>query len=273
MLQCKEYVVPSPFPGMDPYLEGYLWPDVHSALANTMRQQLAPQLQPKYVARLEISVIEDQNPAAEIGIMYPDVEVIKVRAGSPAAPEAPEGTMSAAAVAPLQAPMTIPLPQVRVATVAIRDVAQHILVTRIEILSPVNKREPNLTHYRQKRARLRAAHVHLLEIDLLRRGTRAWTHPRLPDVPYLVLLTRAQACAVEVWPITLQEKLPTLPVPLRTPDPEAILDLSAALRTIYDDAFYHLSIDYTQDPPPPPFSQEEMAWLRAQLQNSTLTAS
>jgi hypothetical protein len=67
--------VPSPFPGMDPYLEGYLWPDVHSALAHTIRQQLAPQIQPKYVARLEISVIEDQSPAAEIGIMYPDVEV------------------------------------------------------------------------------------------------------------------------------------------------------------------------------------------------------
>src|SRR5262249_48030834 len=118
MLQGKEYAVPSPFPGMDPYLEGYLWPDVHSALANTIRQLLAPQIQPKYVARLEISVIEDQNPAAEIGIMYPDVEGIKARAGSPAAPEAPRGTVSAAAVAPLQAPITIPLPQVRVATVA-----------------------------------------------------------------------------------------------------------------------------------------------------------
>ena len=69
--------------------------------------------------------------------------------------------MSAATVAPLQAPLTIPLPQVRVATVAIRDVAQNILVTSIEILSPVNKREPNLSHYRQKRARLRAAQIQL----------------------------------------------------------------------------------------------------------------
>jgi len=44
--------VPSPFPGMAPYLEGYLWPNVHSALAHIIRQQLAPQIQPKYVARL-----------------------------------------------------------------------------------------------------------------------------------------------------------------------------------------------------------------------------
>jgi hypothetical protein len=252
--------VPSPFPGMDPYLEGYLWPDVHSALAHTIRQQLAPQIQPKYVARLEISVIEDQNPAAEIGIMYPDVEVIKVTASRPGLPETPEDITGAAA--PITAPLTIPLPQVRLITVEIRAVAQNILVTSIEILSPINKREPHLSQYRQKRERIRAAHVHLLEIDLLRRGTRVWMHPRIPEVPYLVLLTRAQARAVEVWPIKLQDKLPTLPVPLRSPDPEALLDLSVALRTIYDEAFYHLSIDYTQEPPPPPFSKEDMAWLR-----------
>ena len=89
--------MPSPFPGMDPYLEAYLWPDVHSALAHTIRQQLAPQIQPKYVARLEISVIEDQNQTAEIGIIYPDVEVIKVRASGPAPPDTP-GDIAGAAV-------------------------------------------------------------------------------------------------------------------------------------------------------------------------------
>lgn len=259
--------MPSPFPGMDPYLEGCLWPDVHSALAHKIRQQLAPQIQPKYVARIEISVIEDYSPDAEIGIMYPDVEVIKIRASRPAPPEAPGGVAGAATTARITASLTIPLPQVRLATVAIRDVAQNILVTSIEILSPVNKREPNLSQYRQKRERLREAQVHLLEIDLLRRGTRVWQLPRLPDASYLVLLTRAQASAVEAWPITLQDTLPTLPVPLRSPDPEAILDLSAALRAIYDEALYHLSIDYTQDPPPPPLSNEEMAWLRTQLGN------
>ena len=36
--------MPSPFPGMDPYLEGYLWPDVHSALASKIRQTLIPLL-------------------------------------------------------------------------------------------------------------------------------------------------------------------------------------------------------------------------------------
>jgi hypothetical protein len=252
---------------MDPYLEGYLWPDVHTALANKIRQQLAPQIQPKYVARLEISVIEDYSPEAEIGIMYPDVEVIKVGANRPVPPLG--GIEGAESTSRITASLTIPLPQVRVATVTIRDVAQNILITSIEILSPVNKREPNVSHYRDKRERLRAAQVHLLEIDLLRRGTRAWRHPRLPDAPYLVLLTRAQANAVEAWPIKLQEPLPTLPVPLRSPDPDVVLDLSAVLRAIYDEALYHLSIDYTQDPPPPPLPPEDLAWLRTQLERAT----
>ena len=46
--------MPSPFPGMDPYLEGYLWPDVHHALAAKIRQQLTPLLRPRYTARLTI---------------------------------------------------------------------------------------------------------------------------------------------------------------------------------------------------------------------------
>jgi hypothetical protein len=44
----------SPFPGMDPYLEGYLWPDVHNALAAKIRQKLTPLLRPRYTARLNI---------------------------------------------------------------------------------------------------------------------------------------------------------------------------------------------------------------------------
>lgn len=61
--------MPSPFPGMNPYLEGYLWPDVHSALASKMRQILAPLLRPKYVARLEVYLAEDPYPEGEIGIL------------------------------------------------------------------------------------------------------------------------------------------------------------------------------------------------------------
>lgn len=42
------------------------------------------------------------------------------------------------------------------------------VITSIEILSPVNKREPGLTAYQRKRLQLHNAGVHLLELDLLR---------------------------------------------------------------------------------------------------------
>jgi hypothetical protein len=246
---------------MDPYLEGYLWPDVHTALAHKIRQLLAPQIQPHYVARLEISVVEDESFEAEIGVLYPDVEIIKTSPSS----KSTETTVTEPVVT--TAPLTITLPQVRLVTVEIRDVAQNQLVTSIEILSPVNKREPNLNRYRQKRERLRQAGVHLLEIDLLRRGNRIWQYPNLPEVSYIVVLTRAAAHKMEIWPIALSDPLPVLPLPLHPPDKDAVLDLSAALTAVYDEAFYHLSIDYRQDPPPPVFTSEEQAWLRQVLSN------
>lgn len=139
--------MPSPFPGMDPYLEGYLWPDVHTALASKIRQQLTPRLRPKYAARLEVYLAEDPFPDSEIGILYPDVEVL-------------ETPQRQASLSVLQAV------RVRLIDVEIRDTANNRLVTSLEILSPVNKREPELTTYRQKRQQLYRANVHLFELDL-----------------------------------------------------------------------------------------------------------
>ena len=71
--------MPSPFPGMDPYLEGYLWPDVHQALAAKIRQQLAPRLRPRYVTRLGLAVLSEDPDEAEVKIMFPDIEVLRAR--------------------------------------------------------------------------------------------------------------------------------------------------------------------------------------------------
>jgi hypothetical protein len=144
----------------------------------------------------------------------------------------------------------------------VRDVAHNQLVTSIEILSPVNKRDPARAAYRQKRDRLRAAGVHLLEIDLLRRGLRTISHPRIPEAPYRVTLVRSRAEVAEVWPVRLADRLPVVPVPLLAPDPDVPLDLASALSAIYEEAAYELSVDYGQPPPPPPFSTEETEWLK-----------
>ena len=257
--------MPSPFPGMDPYLEGYLWPDVHSALANKIRQHLTPLLRPKYTARLEVYLAEDAFPEGEIGILYPDVEVLE----APKRSTTDTASSSTLTITPPQ--LSLPLPQavqVRLTTVEIRDTAKNRLVASIEILSPVNKREPGLTAYRQKRQRLYQADVHLLELDLLRRGTRPFAQPRLPEVPYCIALTRAQAKQIEIWPVDLSTSLPIVPVPLNEPDPEVPLDLQAVLNAIYDEAAYDLSIGYDQSPPPPAFSDVDADWLQKQLKNS-----
>jgi len=49
--------MPSPFPGMDPYLESpTLWPDVHHGLISHIQKSLNPALRPRDVARVELRV-------------------------------------------------------------------------------------------------------------------------------------------------------------------------------------------------------------------------
>lgn len=250
----------SPFPGMDPYLEGYLWLDVHHRLAIQISDQLTPLLRPKYVARLDIQMVTDETPEADIGILYPDVEIVRT---------SQEYVQPAVPLQRIATPATVSVPllefDVRLATVEIRDTAQNQLVTSIEILSPVNKREPGLSKYREKCHRLRSAEVHLLEIDLLRRGQRIPLHPHVQPSDYRVSLIRAPARFADIWSINLLDPLPVVPVPLRSPDTEVLLPLSEALTTCYDRAAYELSIDYTQPPALPPLSPEVQAWLADRL--------
>jgi hypothetical protein len=68
-----------------------------------------------------------------------------------------------------------------------------------------------------------------------------------------------------LWTLTLQDILPIIPVPLREPDSNAVLDLQAAMNAIYDEAGYDLSIDYTQSPPPPALSDADREWMQQLL--------
>jgi hypothetical protein len=70
--------------------------------------------------------------------------------------------------------------------------------------------------------------------------------------------------------VTLQDTLPTIPVPLREGDPDAVLELQAVLNAIYDEAGYDLSIDYTQPPPPPALSDADIEWMYKRLGKSSL---
>ncbi len=250
---------------MDPYLEGYLWPDVHHKLASVVSEFLGPQISPKYVARVDVYTVNDTAPEEEIGIMYADVEILRRKAfEDPARLIAASGERLAVTPATLSIP-DVSSVRVRIPVVEIRDVEKNRLITAIEFLSPVNKRNPGLEPYRQKRENLHQAGVHLLEIDLLRRGTRPFAHPYLPKTHYLATLARAAQRSTDVWAIHIQDRLPVLPVPLIYPDPDATLDLEMALQLIYARSLYHLSIDYAQTPPPPTFDEVDVTWMRTQL--------
>lgn len=251
--------MPSPFPGMDPYLEGHLFPDVHNSLAYLIKIQLAPRLSERYTVHLNNYTVEDTSPAEDIGIMYPDVEVFQRDKTVNEPPQLTYGLQLTpeTAVLPDIKPVEVHIP-----VVEIHDRKQNVLVTAIEILSPVNKRHPGLQPYREKRERLHRAGVHLIEIDLLRRGERPVVHPLLPKAHYLVTLVRAGLGQTQVWAMSIKDPLPVIPVPLKSPDPDVLLDLRQAMKDLYDQGAFHKSINYTEMPPPPAFTAEETVWMK-----------
>lgn len=76
--------MPSPFPGMDPYLEAPdVWPGVHHALATEIRTQLNRTLPGPYYADLEmrpeLGIVEewDDEPRGPSRRIVPDVLLLK----------------------------------------------------------------------------------------------------------------------------------------------------------------------------------------------------
>jgi len=175
--------MPSPFPGMDPYLEGSLWTSVRTQLSVEIARDLAPRLRPRYVVRTPRRfVLAGADVEEEITVstanLYPDVGVAEAGVAVVGAQDASEPV----AVAPLQVHTVMPelVPHV---TIEIRDTADHALVTAIEVLSPTNKRGQGRRDYLARRNRFLLSTAHLMEIDLLRAGDRLPMREPLPSVP------------------------------------------------------------------------------------------
>ncbi|MDW8270035.1 MAG: DUF4058 family protein [Anaerolineae bacterium] len=255
--------MPSPFPGMDPYLEGELWQEFHERLANQISVQLMPQLGSRYVALLAkrfVTALPPMGTWPALGVtewpsprvLYPDVAVT-VREPPPG-----YGAQPAAPTVEVASPLPERIPQL---SVEIRDLAGRRLVTLIEILSPANKEGPGVAEYHERRLSVLQTQTHLLELDLLRRGTRVALLGEVPPADYYVYLSRAERRPyTQVWPIGLREMLPTVPVPLLPPDPDVSLDLQAAVDACFALVGYERLLDYTQPPPPPPLADEDAAW-------------
>jgi hypothetical protein len=244
--------VSSPFPGMDPYLElPAYWSDFPATFINYWREAIADLLPPHYEATLgeRVYLVEHDPEACRLG--YPDVAVTEgARSAAPTARSA-----GAATLEPVTIPLTI-LEGPREAYIEILHQPERRLVAALELLSPANKEYPGRAEYLAKRRALLYQDVHLIELDLLLGGQRMPLERPLPSADYYYLLSRSDRrpdCQVYFW--TLRQPLPTLPVPLRAPDPDVHINLATVFTTAYERGRFRRRLPYGG--PVPAFVPEE----------------
>ncbi|VAW31457.1 hypothetical protein MNBD_CHLOROFLEXI01-2943 [hydrothermal vent metagenome] len=262
--------MPSPFPGMDPYLEARaIWPDVHASLITYIREAIQPEIRPKYIAR-----IGERVQLASFSQSYvPDVLLVHTL-------REPAPTLETAAPLVADEPQLITMLDEAYREPFIEIIARETgdVVTVIEVLSPANKEGEGRKQYLQKQTDLLATDVNLVEIDLLSYGketvlARNTTITNPADWRYLIDISRGgRRNALEIYAIPLTNKLPNCRIPLRPPDADVVLDLTAVFNRCYDVGSYDLLIDYSQ-PPTVPLQENESAWLNTLLQEKGLATA
>jgi Protein of unknown function (DUF4058) len=257
--------MPSPFPGMNPYLEHpSAWANIHHRLITAIADVLAPQLLPKYQILIEERIYQVESEDS-ILIGVPDVTIQKVGSSSQ-----PIATGNIAVSEPSTQPRSVTLihPEtVRQSYLEVREIATGQVVTVIEVLSPVNKRPgKGRIDYENKRAMVFNSSSNMVEIDLLRQGqpmAEQDTHSH-----YRILVSpeekRPQA---DLYDFNVQDLIPCFPLPLRSEDICPRVDLRSLLDGIYDRSGYGFVIDYNQ-PPVPALPESDLNWVRQWLQNS-----
>lgn len=269
--------MPSPFPGVDPYLEApALWRGVHGRLAVHMGDVLSEALGGRYFVDVEerVYVLEEDDPAQRFFI--PDAVISARRRRREGAPAETGPSPETGSVAPAVLFMVEDVLEVREPRLVIQDVEAREVVTVVEVLSAANKAlgSRGRSEYLAKRREVLRSPIHLVEIDLLRAGARFPSLDPLPPGDYYIHVSRAAGRPrgeVYAWP--LRRSIPVVPVPLREGDADARLDVAEALRRTYEQAHYERRIDYAAPPPPPPLPPDDAAWLDARLREAGLRAS
>jgi len=255
---------------MDPFLEHpHFWSGVHDRLITYIGEQLQPALPAPYYADIADRAIVEVSERS----MQPDVSVLRAEQPTPA-----EQFGGAVSVAVETKPLVVSVP-----AVTDRDIYVDIytsqgdrerLVTSIEILSPSNKSRGDTSNlqYRRKQQDILKSPVHLVEIDLLRVGDHTTLVPlsRLigvaPPFQYHVCVRQFdQPEDYLFYPFTLQDRLPTIAVPLLPGDGSVLLDLQAAFARTYDLGPYRRRVRYELMEIQPALSDAWMDWVRDRL--------
>ena len=252
--------MPSPFPGMDPYLEHPArWSGVHARLVAVIGELLTQQAAPRFFVDSEdaVYVLGLDDPGRPL--IRPDLAVIEADRGT--APARQRGRIATPTLLDLRASLELRIPYL-----TIIDTADRQVVSIIEVLSPINKASGSAgqREFVRKREQVFNSSTHWLEIDLLRAGSRPPAIP--PRGDYDAALHRGGAAdRLEAWFVSLREPLPTIAVPLRPPFEDLILDLQQAVETLYDRYRYDTAIEYDGPPPSPPLPDADARWLRERI--------
>ncbi|MCP2731940.1 DUF4058 family protein [Limnofasciculus baicalensis] len=248
--------MPSPFPGVDPYLESpEFFPELHHRLITAIADAIAPAIRPKYRVAIEKRTYFSK-PEESLTVAIPDVAVYsKTSVANPAS--------STATLLKSIQPLTVILPmeeETREGYLEIREVETGDVITAIEILSPKNKRTgKGREAYERKRNKVLLSATHLIEIDLLRRGKPMPIGGTIRG-DYRILVSREERRPrADLYPFTLREEIPSFPLPLKSGDPPIQVELQKLFSEVYDRAGFDLSIDYTKSPVPL-LNQEDLSW-------------
>lgn len=258
--------MPSPFPGMNPYLEQpAFWSEFHSRLIVAIANTIAPRLRPNYYVSVETRTYLDE-PNGELLVGIPDA-VVRLGQNSNPAELTTSGAATAIAVPanPRKIQLSVPV-EVTERYLQVREVRSNIVITVIEILSPKHKRGgEGRESYLAKRQVILGSQSHLVEIDLLRAyQPMPSTHSELADYRILVSSSEQRPIA-DLYEFSLQMPIPNFPLPLKPGDTTLIVNLQALVDEVYEQASYDLRIDYSQPVPPPALSEANQQWVQAQL--------
>jgi hypothetical protein len=268
--------MPSPFPGMDPYLENVnRWRSFHANFITELTFYLNERLPEAFVARSEARCYV--LPQHEL--IYPDALVIR----NPSEPQQTVADSGRVATSSRTSPLVLEFTADNIEEwyidIISADEEEHV-VTVIELLSPSNKirESTGRDEYVQKQRETMRSRAHLLEIDLLRAGQHTVAVPygalaARARFDYLVSLRRTgnreeKIERYEVWPFTLREPLPTILVPLADGWPDVEADLQEAFDRVYEKARLRQQINY-QAEPEPPFMHGDVEWADALLREKS----
>lgn len=226
--------MPSPFPGMDPYLEdARLWPTFHSQLVACLYQLLLPNVADRYRVR-----IAPRHYVTEMALF---TSVVREDHSED--------------------------------TIEIRQRGDSKLVTLVDVVSPANKSMAGgRSAYLQTRSAAKEMGANLVEIDLVLQGepTLEYSREGLPAWDYAVTVTRStQPERYEIYTATIQKRLPKFRLPLITDDRDTVLDLQAAFARCYDQNDYERQIDYSKDPATR-IADADGKWMRELLTHARL---